>query len=266
MAQPLVVKPGKKIQLADFDPADTGTADKDEATKETEQNIAAIDDLCYRLYADKRQALLIVLQGTDTAGKDGIIRRVLAGIDPVNCRVTAFREPSLEEQSHDFLWRVHKAAPARGDIAIFSRSHYEDVLVARVHKLVPESRWKGRYEQINAFEQLLVDEGTTIVKCFLHISKDEQRRRLRQRLDNPKKRWKFSKADLVDHKLWGEYQAAYDDALTKCNTEHAPWHIVPANHKWYRDLVVSAILRETLERMDPHFPKEEEGLDKFEFE
>ena len=261
MAQPLVVKPGKKIQLADFDPAYIGAADKHKAAKETEENIAIIDDLCYRLYADRRQALLVVLQGTDTSGKDGVIRKVMAGVDPVNCRVTAFKQPSLEEQSHDFLWRIHQAAPPRGDIAIFNRSHYEDVLAARVHKLVAESRWKSRYERINAFEQLLIDEGTTIVKCFLHISKDEQRRRLQQRLDNPKKRWKFSKRDLLERKLWDEYQNAYDDALSKCNTEDAPWHIIPANHKWYRDLVASTILRETLERMDPRFPKEEEGLD-----
>lgn len=266
MAQPITVKQGKKIELAEFDPADTGDIDKQAAAEETEKNIAVIDELTYRLYADRRFALLVVLQGTDTSGKDGVIRKVLSGVDPVNCRVTAFKQPSVEELSHDFLWRIHRAVPPRGDVGIFNRSHYEDVLVPRVHGLITEAQWKSRYERINEFERLLADEGTTVVKFFLHISKDEQKRRLEARLQNPHKRWKFAKGDLDERKLWGEYQQAYEKLLTKCNTEYAQWHIVPANHKWYRDLVVSRVLREALEKIDPRFPPEEKGLDQIVIE
>ena len=262
MGQSLTVKAGKKIDLADFDPAYGGDIDKEAAAAATEKNIAKIDDLSYRLYADRRHALLIVLQGMDTAGKDGVIRKVLSGVDPVNCRVTAFKRPNDEELRHDFLWRIHKAVPPRGDVGIFNRSHYEDVLAPRVHALVPEAQWKTRYERMNEFERMLTDEGTTIVKCFLHISKDEQKRRLEARLSNPNKRWKFSQADLAERKLWRDYQHAYEDLLTKCNTDYAPWHIVPADHKWHRDFVVSGAVREALERINPQFPAEEPGLDQ----
>jgi PPK2 family polyphosphate:nucleotide phosphotransferase len=266
MAQLLTVKPGKKILLADFDPAFSGSVDKETAALETEKNITVVDELCYRLYADRRQALLLVLQGMDTAGKDGVIRKVLSGVDPVNCRVTAFTRPSPEEINHDFLWRIHKAVPGRGDIGIFNRSHYEDVLVPRVHKTVPDSQWKSRYGRINEFERMLVEGGTTIVKCFLHISKDEQRRRLLARLQNPKKRWKVKQADLADRKLWHQYQEAYEDLLTECNTEYALWNIVPSDHKWHRDLVVSSVLRKALEAIDPRFPQEEAGLEQIVIE
>ncbi len=258
--------PGKKFALADFDPARNDGLDKDLTARATDENIAAIDELCYRLYAERRRAVLLVLQGMDTAGKDGVIRRVLSGVDPVNCRVTAFKRPTDEELRHDFLWRIHRATPPHGDIGIFNRSHYEDVLAPRVHHLVGEAVWKSRYERINDFERLLVESGTTIVKCFLHISRDEQRRRLLARLATPKKRWKFEKGDLVERKLWGEYQAAYEDLLTRCNAEHAPWHVVPADHKWYRDYVVSGILREAFEKLDPHYPPEEPGLDQVTIE
>jgi PPK2 family polyphosphate:nucleotide phosphotransferase len=261
MGQSLTVKPGKKIDLADFDPADDGALNEKAAAPITKDNVAVIDHLCYRLYAENRQALLCVFQGMDTAGKDGVIRKVLSGVDPVNCQVTAFKRPSVEEARHDFLWRIHKAVPGHGDIGIFNRSHYEDVLAPRVRKTVAKADWKSRYDRINEFERLLVDSGVTIVKCFLHISKDEQKRRLEARLKNPKKRWKFQAADLADRKLWDDYQRAYADALTKCNTKWAPWTIVPADQKWHRDLVVSGALRETLERMNPQFPQEEEGLD-----
>ncbi len=262
MAQPLTVKPGTKIRLADFDPAyrENGE-DKETAQAETADNVAALDDLSYRLYAENRRAVLLVLQGMDTSGKDGTIRKVMTGVDPQSCQVTSFKQPSQEELDHDFLWRIHRAVPARGNIGIFNRSQYEDVLVVRVRKLVPESEWKSRYERINEFEKLLVEGGITIVKVFLHISKDEQRERLQARLDHPSKRWKFSKADLVERKLWDDYQTAYEDALTRCNTDDAPWYIVPANRKWRRDLVVSRILLETLKRLDPQFPKAEEGLE-----
>jgi len=262
MAQPTTVKAGKEIDLAEFDPGFKGSQDKDAAAVETEKNIKVVDELCYRLYAENQRALLVVLQGMDTAGKDGVIRKVLSGVDPVNCRVTPFKRPTAEELRHDFLWRIHRAVPGHGDIGIFNRSHYEDVLAPRVHELVPAAVWKRRYERINDFERLLCEAGTTIVKIFLHISKEEQRRRLLSRLENPNKRWKFQRNDLAERKLWDQYQQAYNDALTKCNTDVAPWYIVPADHKWHRDLVVSEILRKALETMDPQFPQEEEGLDQ----
>ena len=210
--------------------------------------------------------VLLVLQGMDTAGKDGVIRKVLAGVDPVNCRVTAFKRPSPEELRHDFLWRIHRETPGHGDLGIFNRSHYEDVLALRVHQTISAAQWERRYDRINAFEQTLVDGGTTIVKCFLHIGKDEQRRRLESRLKNPNKRWKFNRQDLAERKLWDAYQEAYEELLTRCNTEHAPWHIVPADHKWHRDLIVSRELRKALEEIDPQFPQEEAGLDQVKFD
>lgn len=219
-------------------------------------------ELAYRLFAENRRSVLLVLQGMDTSGKDGTIRAATTGINPLDFSITAFKQPSMEELDHDFLWRIHKATPGRGRIGIFNRSHYEDVLVVRVHKLVPRSVWRARYEAINRFERYLTANGTTVLKCFLHISKDEQRQRLEARLADPTKRWKFSKADVEERKLWDDYQQAYEDALTRCNTEYAPWHVVPADRKWYRNLVVSNLLRETLEKMDPKFPPEEEGLDK----
>ncbi len=262
MANSFMVKPGKKIDLAEFNPADSEGLDKEQAALDTEKNIAVVDDLCYRLYAEGQRALLVVLQGMDTAGKDGVIRKVLSGVDPVNVRVTPFKRPTSEELGHDFLWRIHKATPSGGDVAIFNRSHYEDVLAPRVHQLISESVWKSRYDRINDFERLLVESGTTIVKLFLHISRDEQRRRLQARLQNPKKRWKFKRDDLVERKLWDDYQRAYADLLSRCSTENASWHIVPADHKWYRDYVVSGVLRSALEKIDPRFPQEEPGLDQ----
>lgn len=265
MPQPLTVKPGEKIRLADFDPNDKGPGDrpieKEAALAETAENVAAIDEWSYKLYAENRRALLLVLQGMDTSGKDGVIRKVMEGIDPQSCQVVSFKQPSDEERDHDFLWRVHNAVPRRGNIGIFNRSHYEDVLVVRVHALVPEKEWRGRYDRINEFERLLTDGGVTIVKVFLHIDKDEQRQRLQERLDDPAKRWKFSVGDLAERKLWDEYQKAYEDALTRCNTEYAPWHIVPANSKWRRNWIVSRVVRKTLERMAPAFPSADAALD-----
>ncbi len=197
----------------------------------------------------------------DTAGKDGTIRHVMLGFNPQSCRVTSFKQPGVEELAHDFLWRISLAEPRKGCIGIFNRSHYEDVLVVRVHNLVPKPEWESRYERINQFEKLLRDGGTRIVKVFLHISKDEQRRRLQARLADPNKRWKFSRADLKERQYWDDYQQAYEAALTRCNTKQAPWYVVPANHKWYRNLVISRILRKTLEKMSPQFPPEEEGLE-----
>ena len=262
MRQPLTVPTGTKIKLSDFDPRRVeGDWTKSNAAKQIERNTAVTTDLAYRLYAENRWSVLLVLQGMDTSGKDGTIRTVTSGVNPQSCQVVPFKQPSAEELDHDFLWRIHQAVPRRGNIGIFNRSHYEDVLVVRVHKLVPEAQWRKRYDQINAFEELLVEGGITLLKCFLHVSKDEQKERLQARLDDPDKRWKFNHGDLDERKLWDDYQRAYEDALTRCNTAHAPWYIVPADRKWYRNLVVSQILREALEKLNPKFPPSAEGLD-----
>ena len=262
MKQPLTVPPGRKIRLRDFDADYTGRLkSKKHAQAELSENIAVLDDLGYRLYAENRRSMLLVLQGMDSAGKDGTIRHVMQGFNPQSCQVTAFKQPGVSELAHDFLWRIAMAVPRKGFIGIFNRSHYEDVLVVRVHNLVPEEEWERRYDRINEFEKLLHEGGTTIVKVFLHISKDEQRRRLQARLDDPTKRWKFSRADLQERHYWDAYQAAYEAAMTRCNTKHAPWHIVPADQKWYRNLAVSRILRKTLEKMSPQYPPAEEGLE-----
>jgi PPK2 family polyphosphate:nucleotide phosphotransferase len=252
--QPLKVKPGTKVHLADFSPTFHEGLDKDEAPASAATHAAALDELAYRLYAENRRALLIVLQGMDTSGKDGTIRHVMSGISPQTCKVVSFKQPSSEEREHDFLWRVHRSVPPKGQIGIFNRSHYEDVLVARVHQLVEKSVWKSRYEKINAFEKFLTSEGTTILKFFLHISRDEQRDRLRRRIDDPHKRWKISEADVAERRFWDDYQRAYEDALTECNTDIAPWYVVPSDHKWYRSLVVSRVVHETLSDMDPKYP------------
>ncbi len=262
MTQPLIPPIGEKIVLADYDTRYLAPDwDKQSASAQIKDNTAVSSDLAYKLYAEDRRAILLVLQGMDTAGKDGTIRTVMSGVNPQSFQITSFKTPSSVELDHDFLWRIHHAVPRRGEIGIFNRSHYEDVLIVRVHNLVPEKEWRSRYDRINEFEELLVDGGVTIVKCFLHISKDEQRERLQARLDNPNKRWKFNMGDLEERKLWDEYQRAYEDALTQCNTSHAPWHIIPADRKWYRNLVVSKILRETLEKLNPQFPVPATNLD-----
>jgi PPK2 family polyphosphate:nucleotide phosphotransferase len=262
MSQPTSAPPGTKIRLRDFDAHDDSGLEKAAALLETNEHVCALAELTYRLYAENRRALLIVLQGMDTSGKDGTIRHVMHGVNPQTCQVVSFKQPSSEELDHDFLWRIHKEAPRRGNIGIFNRSHYEDVLVVRVHNLVPKEVWRARYEQINEFEKILANNDTKIVKIFLHISKEEQKQRLEARLKDPTKSWKFNKADLDERKLWDEYQAAYEDALTRCNTDCAPWHIVPADRKWHRNLLVSRLLRQTLDKMDPQFPPPEPGLDK----
>jgi PPK2 family polyphosphate:nucleotide phosphotransferase len=256
LRQRLRVRPGKRVLLTEWDPDDTlGFSKDDESQVALEKSIARLDELQYLMYADNRHALLVVLQGMDGAGKDGTIRHVMRGLNPQGCSVTPFKAPSLEESEHDFLWRVHRAVPAKGDIAIFNRSHYEDVLAPRVRRLVTREVWSARYEQINQFERMLVLNNITIVKFFLHISKEEQRRRLEQRLEDPTKQWKISAADFEDRKLWKEYRTAYEDALARCSTAAAPWYIVPANHKWFRNLAVSRIIVETLEALDMKFPK-----------
>ncbi len=265
--QPICLPPGEDIRLRDFDADYTGRfKNKKKVQAEIDENIEVLDDLGYRLYAENRRSLLLVLQGMDSAGKDGTIRHVMRGFNPQSCQVTSFKQPGVNELAHDFLWRISRAAPRKGFIGIFNRSHYEDVLVVRVHHLVPKEEWESRYERINQFEKMLHDGGTTIVKIFLHISKAEQRRRLQSRLDDSTKRWKFSKADIEERRYWDAYQRAYEAALVRCNTRHAPWHIVPANRKWYRNLLVSRILRKTLEKLDPQYPPPEKGLEGLEVE
>ena len=220
-----------------------------------------LSELQTKLWAEKKQSLLVVIQAIDTGGKDGTIRHVFSGVNPQGVSVAGFGRPSEEELSHDYLWRIHQETPADGYVKIFNRSHYEDVLVVRVHELVPESVWSRRYRHIRDFERMLTDEGTTVVKLFLNISKDEQKERLQARLDEPNKNWKFNSGDLKDRALWEDYQEAFRVALQETSTEYAPWYVVPANRKWYRNLVVSNILIQTLEGMDPQFPPPEDGLE-----
>ena len=257
------VAPGTKVRLADFDPDDTAGFGKGAKARERlEQNIARMADLEYRLYAEGRRAVLIILQGMDAAGKDGTIRHVMTGLNPQNCRVASFKVPSTEEAAHDFLWRIHRAVPARGEIGIFNRSHYEGVLVERVHRLVPKSVWSARYDQINAFEESLFGNGVTILKFFLHISKNEQLGRLDQRLNDPNRNWKISPADFQERRRWNDYVKAYEAVLSRCSRPAAPWFVIPANKKWFRNLAVSQIIVETLERMNPKFPKPAVNLSK----
>ena len=256
------VQPGKPVKLESIDPSSTpgapgGKAETLAVLPALHVELAALQE---RLWAEHRRSLLVVLQALDAGGKDGTVRHVFRGVNPQGTRVTSFKVPVGEEAEHDFLWRVHRAAPGTGEIGIFNRSHYEDVLVVRVLGLVPEKVWKARYDLINAFEQTLHHGGTAIVKIYLHISKGEQRRRLQTRLDDPDKRWKFSAADLEALRHWDEYREAYEDALEQTSTGIAPWYVIPADRKWYRNWVVSRILVKTLNRMDPHFPQPMEDL------
>jgi PPK2 family polyphosphate:nucleotide phosphotransferase len=250
------VKPGDQINLAKFDPSETGDFDggKDEGEAHTTKLITKLMDLQEVLYAEHQQKILIILQGIDTGGKDGTIKHVFEGVNPQGVRVASFKAPTAEELDHDYLWRVHKQVPGKGEIVIFNRSHYEDVLVVRVHNLVPEEVWKKRYDQINAFEKMLAETGTTILKFFLYISKDEQKERLQARLDDPTKTWKFNPDDLKERELWNEYLQAYEAVLNKTSTAWAPWYIVPANRKWYRDFMVASVLVDTLEGLDMKYP------------
>jgi PPK2 family polyphosphate:nucleotide phosphotransferase len=250
------IGPGARVRLAERDPRDkAGLAGKNAAEARTAADAEAIDALQDRLYAEGRRALLVVLQGTDTSGKDGTVRRVFNRTGPLGVSVTAFRRPSEEELAHDFLWRAHKHCPRRGTIGIFNRSHYEDVLVARVRGLAPPPEIERRYRQINDFERMLVENGTTILKFMLHISKEEQRERLQARLDEAKSRWKFDPGDLDDRQHWDDFQAAYEIMLEHCSTAQAPWHVIPADRKWVRNALVAAIVRATLEEMDPRYPE-----------
>jgi PPK2 family polyphosphate:nucleotide phosphotransferase len=256
LSRRLRVEPGKKFKLSSRDPDDTAHVHgKQQCASILEKNIARLFELQTVLAAGSEYAVLVVLQAMDAGGKDGTIRHVMTGLNPQGCHVTPFKVPSAEEARHDFLWRIHKAVPARGEIGIFNRSHYEDVLVARVHNLVPKSVWSERYEQINAFEKTLHQNQVRILKFFLHISKQEQSRRLEQRVGDPLKNWKISSADFSERRHWDAYVDAYEDALGKCSTDWAPWFVIPANKKWFRNLAVSQIIVEALEEMKLKYPQ-----------
>ena len=250
-----IVEPGAKVRLGKIDPGYTGKHEThDTAIKETAKEVERLGGLQYLLYADASQSLLIVLQGLDAAGKDGTIRHLFTGLNPQGTFVADFKEPTKQELSHDFLWRVHARAPADGEVVIFNRSHYEDVLVVRVHKLVPHSIWSKRYDLINAFEAMLSERRTRILKFYLHISPDEQLARFKQRLDDPARQWKISESDYTERELWPKYIDAYEDALERTSTKQAPWYVIPSNHKWFRNLAISQIVCNAVEEMGLKLP------------
>jgi PPK2 family polyphosphate:nucleotide phosphotransferase len=257
-----VVEPGTKVRLDELDPSYTG---KHEAEGDAKVEIAAdlerLQNFQYRLYAEHERSVLIVLQAADAAGKDGTVRHVFGAFNPQGASVRAFKVPTPEEAAHDFLWRVHAATPARGHIAIFNRSHYEDVLVARVHNLVPEEVWSKRYDRINEFEKNLAQAGTHILKFFLHISPDEQLRRFKNRLDDPQSWWKLNESDYTERNHWAAYGKAYEDVLERCSTKRAPWYVIPADHKWFRNLAVARIVADTLDELDLQLPKPAADID-----
>jgi PPK2 family polyphosphate:nucleotide phosphotransferase len=252
---------GSKLDLGKHDPGETFGWEKEVAKAELSSEVARLADLQKALFAEGTRSVLVVLQAMDAGGKDGTLREVLTGLNPAGIRVTSFGVPCEHELAHDYLWRVHQHVPADGQIGVFNRSHYEDVLVVRVKKLAPAAVWGKRYAHIRRFEQMLVDEGTSIVKLFLNISNEKQRDRLQDRIDSPDERWKFRLGDLEDRKLWPDYMRAYRDALARTSTSDAPWYVVPGDRKWVRNLVVAKLLRHTLEQLDPHYPDPEPGIE-----
>lgn len=260
------VKPGSKLALKAFNPDDTGDykkndQGKEKAKAETAKLIASLDGLQERLYANATRSLLVILQGMDTSGKDGTIKSVMSGVNPQGCKVVAFKAPSKDELAHDFLWRVHREVPPKGFIGIFNRSHYEDVLITRVHGWVSDKVAKRRFNQIKEFEELLAENGTTVLKFFLHISKDEQKERLEARIADPEKRWKWNSGDLEERKLWNDYLKAFEDVISATSTDCAPWYVVPANRKWYRNLVVADRIVDALDNLKLKTPPAPEGVD-----
>jgi PPK2 family polyphosphate:nucleotide phosphotransferase len=251
----LIVEPGKRVRLNDDHAANTFGWEKHEAIVALEDNSKKLSDLQYKLYADGRYALLVVLQAIDAGGKDGTVRDIFTAMNPQGCAVSSFKAPTAEELKHDYLWRVHQRVPARGMVGVFNRSHYEDVLVVRVEKLVPKGVWQQRYEQINHFEQMLTANNVRIIKVFLQISRDEQKDRLKDRLEDPDRQWKFSPDDLVKRRQWPQYQKAFEAMLTRCSTKHAPWYVIPADRKWFRNLAVSEIVATEMGRMSLRFPE-----------
>jgi len=262
MIERIRIEPGKRPHLAKRDAADTlGLGDKAHGLERLAELRERLEKLQPRLYAEGRHSILLVLQGLDASGKDGVIRAVFEGINPQGCRVASFKAPTSTELAHDYLWRVHAVLPARGEIGIFNRSHYEDVVTVRMLELVPDEVWSRRPEHIVAWERLLVDEGMTLLKVFLNVSKEEQRVRLQERVDDPEKRWKFRRADLDVRARFDEYLSAYDDVIEQTSTEHAPWFVVPADRNWVKAAAVAELLVDALERIDPQLPEAEEGLD-----
>ena len=252
LAKRCMVKPGSKVRLKHWDPDDTfGHRRNDETLQKTLRRLREQQHL---LYADKRYALLIILQALDAGGKDGTIRHVMSGVNPQGCEVVSFKAPTAEELAHDFLWRIHKATPNRGNIGIFNRSHYEDVLIVRVHGLVPKTVWRKRYGQINDFEQMLTENGVTILKFFLHISREEQKKRFEARIQDSSRNWKLSLPDFEERQHWDDYTEAYEEALHRCSTEWAPWHVIPANKKWFRNYLVAELIVRALDRMRLKYP------------
>jgi PPK2 family polyphosphate:nucleotide phosphotransferase len=250
------IEPGRRIRLSKVDTSSDGPFDgKEDAKKYTHTSVEKMRELQYRLFVEGKQSLLIVLQAPDAAGKDGLIRKVLGQMNPQGCHTYPFKAPTEEERSHDFLWRIHKCAPAAGQVAIFNRSHYEDVLVVRVNQLAPEKVWKKRYAMINQFEELLAESGTTILKLYLHISHEEQLERFKSRLDDPTKHWKLNAGDYDSRDKDAAYEKAYEDVFAKCNFSHAPWYVIPADQKWYRDAAVAGIVANTLKKMNPQLPE-----------
>jgi PPK2 family polyphosphate:nucleotide phosphotransferase len=258
----LRVQPGKRVRLADLDPADSHGYTKDGSAAELRKGLDRLTDLQDRLWAESKHPVLVVLHGIDAAGKDGSIKHVMGAFNAMGCRVTSFKVPTPIEAAHDYLWRVHQQTPGKGEIAIFNRSHYEDVLVVRVHDFVPKTVWQRRFDQINAFERLLVEEGTTIVKFLLLIDRDEQKARLQSRISDPTKNWKFRLGDLAERKLWDDYMVAYEDVLNRCSTAQAPWYVIPANRNWFRNLAIAEILADTLDDLKPKYPPPTEDLSK----
>jgi len=250
------VVPETRIRLKDFDPqfADPDE-DKRSALPKIEKLRQRMDELQFQLYAEQKRSLLICLQAPDAGGKDGVVRHVIGSMNPQGCRVVSFKQPSQEELAHDFLWRIENEVPRRGEVVIFNRSHYEDVLIVRVHDLVPKKVWSRHYEQINDFERRLIANGTHFLKFFLHISKEEQLRRFGQRLDDPARRWKISEADYSEREFWASYESAYEDAMGECNTDDAPWFVIPSDRKWFRDLAISQIIVDTMKKLDIEVPK-----------
>jgi PPK2 family polyphosphate:nucleotide phosphotransferase len=264
---PYVVKPGKKFKLASVDPEDTGDfKNKGDAAGACDRNLAKLKDLQEVLYAQAKYAVLVVFQAMDAGGKDGAIEHIFSGVNPQGCHVTSFKAPSSNELAHDYLWRYHVAVPMRGMIGIFNRSHYESVLVERVKEIVPKAVWGKRYDHINAFEEMLADERIVIMKFFLHISKDEQNRRLQARLEDPHKNWKFNPGDLEERKRWDRYMDAFEDAVSKCSTERAPWYVIPSNKKWFRNWAVGDVVVRTLESLDLRYPEPIKGIEEFKIE
>ncbi len=251
-----IIEPESIVQLKDFDPGYKGKHEKKKSAKrEIPKLQQRMDEIQYKLFVEHKQSLLIILQALDAGGKDGVVRHVISSMNPQGCRVISFKEPTEEELSHDFLWRIERQIPKPGEVVIFNRSQYEDVLIARVHNIVPKEVWSKRYEMINEFEQKLISNNTHILKFFLHISKEEQLERFKNRLDDPAKQWKISEADYSERKYWDVYESSYEDVLSKCNTKDSPWFIIPSDHKWFRDLAIAQIIVKTMEKLDIELPE-----------